>query len=278
MASVEVHQGKKVWDTWSCGCGEVQFTIGLPPFCPMIECFCDDCHRRMRIAKEKYGTAKAGKVNEYQPNGSYGECTCRARSLSLVKGQEHVGYFRATVVQRDENTGKIIPFSGWADKSVKPKAEYRPPDEGTKGKKGVTLGTINMVAKCCGSMMCHIPEAHPWAIEVNPNGLEKWSRQKFAAKDGHSPVIFGSYGASCGLTGVQLPADAKGIKPDQCGPARIKMSGGFMKIGLGVVSGNGGKWFGGAKDPNFVCPPAGAKELEGKEIEYITDSVFLSKA
>ena len=28
---------KKVWDTWNCGCGKVQFTIDEPPFCPLID-------------------------------------------------------------------------------------------------------------------------------------------------------------------------------------------------------------------------------------------------
>jgi len=267
---------KKVWDTWNCGCGKVQFTIDEPPFCPLIDCFCDDCNRRMRIAKDKYGKNDAKKINELQPNGAYGECTTRARSLEMTKGKEHIGYFRAGVVQRDEVTGEIIPFGKWGDTSLKPKPEYRRPELGTIDKKGVTLGTINMVAKCCGAMMCHIPDAHPWGIEVNPNGLERWSREKQQAPDGHAPVIFGTYGATCGLTGVASP-EGKGIKPDICGPARVKMTLGFVKIGLGVVTGNGLSWYGGAKDPLFLCPPAGAKEHNGKTIDYITDKKYLEK-
>ena len=113
-----------------------------------------------------------------------------------------------------------------------------------------TRSTLNVYTKCCGSMMCHIPEAHPWAVEVNPNGLERWSFDKLKAPDGNAPVIFGSYGSTRSLTGVPLPDAKPPIPPDVCGPCRFQLNRGFLGVPLfGGVAGDGlAKWFGDTKE------------------------------
>ena len=93
--------------------------------------------------------------------------------------------------QRDKATGKTIPMAAWKDKALEPEPFYRPIHEGAKDSDVGTRSTMNVYAKCCGSMMMHIPEAHPWAIEVNPSGLQNWSFAKLAAPDGNAPIIFG---------------------------------------------------------------------------------------
>lgn len=270
---------KKPWDVWKCGCESVCFTIDERPYVECMECYCDDCIRRLRICKAKYEKPAGAKINKYSPNGGYLEVNASSRSITIVGGHDQIAYFRATVCQRDKSTGKTIPMSAWKDKALEPEPFYRPIEEGAKCTTVGVRSTINVYTKCCGSMMMHIPEAHPWGIEVNPNGLQKWSFDSLKAADGIAPVVFGSYGSSRGLTGVPMPQGNPPIPPDVCGPCRFKLNRGFLGVPLfGGVAGDGlAKWYGDTKEPLFKLPKAGAAEHMGKPIEYIDDKTFLEK-
>ena len=68
-----------VWDTWKCGCEKVSFTIDERPYISCMECYCDDCVRRMRICKAKYEKPAGAKINQFSPGGGYMEVNAASR-------------------------------------------------------------------------------------------------------------------------------------------------------------------------------------------------------
>ncbi|XRB25583.1 hypothetical protein RI054_45g154410 [Pseudoscourfieldia marina] len=276
-ASARVAPPGEPWDVWTCGCGSLKLSINERPYIACMECYCDDCVRRMRIVKKHYEKPEGASLNKFSPGGGYLMVNASSRSMTFVKGKEHIGYFRATVCFRDKRTGKVIPMDAWKDHALEPEPFYRPKEQGVKDSAVGTRSTLNVYTKCCGSMMCHIPEAHPWAVEVNPNGLERWSFDKLKAPDGNTPVIFGSYGSTRSLTGVPLPDAKPPIPPDVCGPCRFQLNRGFLGVPLfGGVAGDGlAKWFGDTKEPLLKLPKAGVPSYMGIPIDYIDDAALL---
>jgi len=131
-------------------------------------------------------------------------------------------------------------------------------------------------AKCCGTLVGIIPEAHPWALDLQPHGLVGWSREKIAAPDGNAKMIFGTY--TDGYTGVPVP---KGIKPVY-GPGRINPC--SCRVCCGIICCGG---ILGDCCPKMCCQdpkeellapaPPGVTEHAGKPIEYVDDPKYLFK-
>uniref|UniRef100_A0A7S2J3Y8 Uncharacterized protein n=1 Tax=Haptolina brevifila TaxID=156173 RepID=A0A7S2J3Y8_9EUKA len=141
---------------WKCHCGQVHMKFSGPPNHRFLQCNCVDCHNRVRIANDKAGDPSR---NTFAPNGGYDMVNYFASRISFKQGYENVGHFRAGTTKAGSEYGKF--------------------------------GTINLYAKCCGSLIMHVPSGHPTCCEVNAQHITGWVRSDNSPEEKSIGWVFG---------------------------------------------------------------------------------------
>ena len=231
--------------TWHCACKKVKIEcIAGGNF--LSECYCDDCYIRTKVMKDKYcGPCElAGRYHEFEKNGSRPMINQDTASMKVVSGEELIGYFRGACEE-----------------------------EGKKWKND--HATTTAYATCCGSLIGH--NGPPPSYELNPYGFEEWERKE-------PDMILVTSG--CKVTGVPLPKDKSGEACEAGGFSRCLQHSDwtcFEACKLCCCTTCACKMGApcclcceicciGSPQPAFSMAPPGAKEFNGKPIEYISET------
>jgi len=209
--------------------------------------------------REKYSGPedKRDKWHQPAPNGAYCMANIDSAALQLESGAEHLSYFRSSVKNG---------ATEWAREDVPNK-------------------TVTTYASCCGSLVTF--NGPGLSQELNPDGIEGWERKE--QPDGGQSFV--STTGCHKVTGFpaedsKIPRDSTVVRLDDscCGSVcYIFATMGFMTCpcscnpcpgicpcccgccGRGLDEGS--KYFG--------VPELGAKEFEGKAIDYIAEEKWL---
>merc|ERR1712173_226833 len=80
-----------------CACESVELDLTGNPYYTHGDCFCNDCNLRLRVCQERYcGPVGNSAINAFQPNGAFGMTGYSQADVKIVKGREHIGYFRGS--------------------------------------------------------------------------------------------------------------------------------------------------------------------------------------
>eukprot|EP00587_Corethron_hystrix_P012731 CAMPEP_0113300374 /NCGR_PEP_ID=MMETSP0010_2-20120614/2035_1 /TAXON_ID=216773 ORGANISM="Corethron hystrix, Strain 308" /NCGR_SAMPLE_ID=MMETSP0010_2 /ASSEMBLY_ACC=CAM_ASM_000155 /LENGTH=165 /DNA_ID=CAMNT_0000153797 /DNA_START=362 /DNA_END=859 /DNA_ORIENTATION=- /assembly_acc=CAM_ASM_000155 len=159
-----------------------------------------------------------------------------AKGVKIDQGKEFLGYFRAGL--KNEGT------------------EFHP---GSK--------TLNVYAKCCGTLILHIPEAHPRTLQLQPWGLDEWKEE-----DVSKQMLFDTCYTK--ITGIMPPAGVPVAK----GPVQWGSDGhdSILKVLKSMlVPPNLDPWNKAIEIEFDMLPPPEAYALCGKRIEYIERKEYL---
>lgn len=114
--------------------------LSCEPFPTNAECFCDDCHNRMRIAQRM----ETGAFNRFAPSGGVFVTGIAAHNITITRGRQHIAFFRAAVKNRGTQ---------FCCRETRSATAY---------------------ARCCGTLCWHAVKAHPHIVDLDPQHLEGW--------------------------------------------------------------------------------------------------------
>jgi len=219
---------------WKCGCEMVCIEIRCEPIADNIVCFCDDCNNRIRIGKTK--ASELGQ-NRFSRTGGVCMVSVPAKGIKITQGKDYINYFRAGV----KNEGSEFDASS---------------------------RTLNAYAKCCGTLILHIPEAHPRTIQLQPWGLDGWIEED----DNSEQMYFDTYYTK--ITHKEPPDGVLiGKGPVQWGNHGKDTILKVLKSML--VPPNLDPWNKAIEIEFDMLPPPEAYALCGKRIEYIENPLYL---